>query len=325
MLVKGWNQIGNPFPFNIDWNTIKNENPTAGLNSLWLFESNGYVKKDVLGSWKGAFVYSDQGGKVNFPVTAKTIANGRTAQTVFSLNPDEQIWQLPIRLSHGDVKQESVIGMHPEAQLSKDSFDEITIPRFMDYLEMHTDHPEFSARHFSIDIVPSTHTFSWTFTVSSNLRQDEATLNWDHTALAGSQSRLILLDIQSQALVDMKATGIYPFTWNEGRQFKIIYAREGELLPDVTLLGNAYPNPFNTTVTIPVLLREKQTSLHIHVYDLLGRKVRTIYQADAAAGIRNVEWDGSNDEGSHIENGLYLYQLSGDKGILSPPKRLLKQ
>ena len=321
----GWNQIGNPYPFNIDWKTIKDANPAAGLNSLWLFEESNYVKKDVLAKFKGAFVFSDKGGTINFPLSAKTSSPGRTNSQDLMPTIDEVAWRMPIQLIFNGLLQVSSIGMHPEAKTSKDKFDEITIPRVIDYLEMDTYHEEFFAHNFSSDVVPTTNTSSWLFTVSSNQKGSEATISWDQKALFDSHSKIALLDLQTQTLVDMKATSIYRFSWTEGRQFKILYSKEGELLPGITLLGNAYPNPFNAVVTIPFMLEQHQSNVEVIVYDMLGRKVKSISKADVKAGIYNLEWNGGNEQGDAVESGMYFYQLRGDKGILSSIKRLLKQ
>jgi len=323
--AQGWNQIGNPYPFNIDWETIKNANAAAGLNSLWLFEGSKYVKKDVLATWKGAFVFSDNGGPVSFPVTAKTTSPGRTAKEELTPTLDEAAWQLPIKLSLNGLEQISAVGMHPEARASKDKFDEITIPRFIDYLEMNTYHEEFFAHHFASDMIATTPETSWLFTVSSNQKEGIATLTWNQQALLGNQSKIALIDLQEQTLLDMKSTSTYQFNWTEGRQFKILYSREGELLPGLTMLGNAYPNPFNTGTTIPFLLEENQTRVEISIYDILGRRVKTLSKVNNKAGIHSMEWNGNNEQGSAVDGGLYLYQLRGDKGILSAPKRLIKQ
>lgn len=323
-LAAGWNQIGNPYPFNVDWNQIKDANPAAGLNALHLYE-NGYVKKDVLAPWKGAFVFSDNGGAVSFPVLAKTASPGRRQENELKPVLDEAAWQLPVTLRAGDITQVSGVGMHPEAKTSKDRFDEITIPRFIDYLEMNTYHNEFFAPYFATDIVPTSDSYSWQFTLSSNLGSRSASLSWDQQSLNLSQSKIALLDLHNGVLIDMKSRASYEFDWQEGMQFKILYSRTGDLLPGVTALGQSYPNPFTKNVVIPVLLESNQQEAEISVYDLLGRKVKSIGLQNVKAGIHEVEWDGNNEQGVSVEGGMYFYQLRGTKGAMSPAKRMIKQ
>lgn len=322
---RGWNQIGNPYPFNIDWDAVVDANPSSGLNSLWLFENGNYVKKDVLATWKGAFVFSDNGGQVSFPVSAKTTSAGRSKSNALSQNPDDPSWQFPIMLSLNDLSQISSIGMHPEASISKDKYDEITRPRFLNYLEMNSYHADFFAPNFSDDIVPVAQAYTWEFQVSSSQKSGTATLSWNQQGLMGSQSQIALLDIDRQNLVDMKKVNTYQFSWKEGNRFRILYSKTGELQPCIDLLGNAYPNPFQAGVTIPFFLERDQHRIEVTLYDMLGRKIKSIGLHNVKAGIHNLDWDGKNEQGSAAESGMYLYQLTGDNGIITSPKRLVKQ
>ena len=105
---QGWNQIGDPYPFNVDWEQVKAANPSAGLNSFFGFESGSYVKKDVLAAWRAGFVFSDNGGTVIFPVTSKTLNGGRK-QSEFSDNVDDEKWLLPLRISVNGISTESAV------------------------------------------------------------------------------------------------------------------------------------------------------------------------------------------------------------------------
>lgn len=323
-LVAGWNQIGNPYPFNIDWNQIKSANSSAGLNSLMLFENGDYTKKDVLAPWKGAFVFSDNGGTLTFPVTAKTSASGRKQSHELEITPDEVSWMLPLTLKVGETSHTSGVGMHPEAKSSKDRFDEISIPRFIDYLEMNTEHREFFTPYFSVDVVPSSNTQEWNFAAHSNLNATIASLKWDVEALSKVESRMALLDLTNQTFVDMKSVGFYEFAWRDGTQLKVLYSRDKDLQAGVNWLGQAFPNPFQDRITIPFLLSKSQDQAEVLIYDLLGRKVRLIQNSEEKSGVHYAEWDGKSDQGLSVDGGLYIYQLRSSDG-LSAPKKLIKQ
>jgi flagellar hook assembly protein FlgD len=126
-------------------------------------------------------------------------------------------------------------------------------------------------------------------------------------------------------LVDMKAVGQYAFTFADNKQFKVIYSRDGELKPGLTMLGQSYPNPFQAGVSIPIMLDASQSRLQIQVYDLWGRRVRTLNRDAVEAGTVVFTWDGRTDDGREVDSGLYLYQLVGDTGVLGSPKRMIKQ
>jgi len=88
-------------------------------------------------------------------------------------------------------------------------------------------------------------------------------------------------------------------------------------LPKVFSLNQNHPNPFNPTTTITFDVpgekgNEKQVRLTI--YDIRGRKVRTLVNSKFVPGSHRAIWDGRNDRGQRVTSGVYLYTMrSGDK------------
>ena len=80
-------------------------------------------------------------------------------------------------------------------------------------------------------------------------------------------------------------------------------------LPNKSFLGNAYPNPFNSTVSIPFTL-ENSKNLKITVYDALGRHVNTLANATFPSGVHKIIWHGQNQVGATVGNGLYFVIVS---------------
>lgn len=319
-LAAGWNLIGNPYPFAIDWDIIKDANISAGLNSLWTWESAEYQNKATFNPWKGAFVFSDNGGSIEFPLSAKTNAGGRTRSS-FSSSIDEPAWQLSIQTSIGNNSHAGGIGMHPEASLSKDRFDEITLPRFEGYVELKTIHEEFFAPDFSTDIITTAPTHQWKLRLASSQSTGIGTIRWNSQALSGSNATLILIDESTQDWVDMKQVGSYSFDVAVANQFTIYFSREGEIVIDKNLLGSAFPNPFVRDINIPVLVGKPDQTIAVEVFDLTGRKVRTIVQKFDRPGPNLIEWDGTDDSASEVAQGLFLYRLSTAPASI---KRMLK-
>ena len=86
-------------------------------------------------------------------------------------------------------------------------------------------------------------------------------------------------------------------------------------LPKVLSLSQNYPNPFNPTTTITFdvsgeLGEEKQVKLFI--YDIRGRKVRTLVDSEFEPGSHRVIWDGRNERGQRVTSGVYLYTLRSE-------------
>ncbi len=79
-------------------------------------------------------------------------------------------------------------------------------------------------------------------------------------------------------------------------------------IPQKFKLLQNYPNPFNlqTTIRYELPVRAKITLI---IYDVLGRKIRTLVKENQSAGNHAMIWDGKNDLGNQVSTGIYFYQL----------------
>jgi hypothetical protein len=92
-------------------------------------------------------------------------------------------------------------------------------------------------------------------------------------------------------------------------------------LPEIINLHQNYPNPFNPITTLRYDLPEN-SYVNVTVYDMLGRKVKTLINQTQDAGYRSVIWDATNDYGKPISAGIYLYQIQAG-GYTSTKKMVL--
>ena len=83
---------------------------------------------------------------------------------------------------------------------------------------------------------------------------------------------------------------------------------DADLVPDVYALGQNYPNPFNPSTQIRYALPE-QSKVVLTVYDMLGRKVRTLVNGVQDAGYRTVMWNATSDVGTPVSAGMYIYTI----------------
>lgn len=79
-------------------------------------------------------------------------------------------------------------------------------------------------------------------------------------------------------------------------------------IPTQITLEQNYPNPFNPSTTIRFALPEARM-VEIAVFDLLGRKVRTIVAGAMTEGMHSASFDGRDDLGAALPSGLYIYRL----------------
>ena len=88
------------------------------------------------------------------------------------------------------------------------------------------------------------------------------------------------------------------------------------LIPEQTVLLANYPNPFNPETWIPYQLAEP-AEVTLTIYDGAGQLLRRLAVGHQAAGIyrsrsRAAYWDGRNQLGEPVANGLYFYTLTTD-------------
>jgi len=79
--------------------------------------------------------------------------------------------------------------------------------------------------------------------------------------------------------------------------------------PAVFRLHRAYPNPFNPSTTLAFEL-PAPARVDLEIYDVSGRRVRTLLREDArTAGRHDLVWDGADDAGRTSPAGVYLVRL----------------
>ena len=77
-------------------------------------------------------------------------------------------------------------------------------------------------------------------------------------------------------------------------------------------LGDSYPNPFNPAVVLPLDLATDAAGVSLTVYDVLGRRVRQVWQGPLGAGSHRFVWDGRDAAGKAVAAGVYVYQVEVD-------------
>ena len=85
----------------------------------------------------------------------------------------------------------------------------------------------------------------------------------------------------------------------------------------------AQPNPFNPTTCIRLGL-PRAGAATVAVYDLQGRRVRSLLSGELAAGEHRATWDGTTDAGRPAGSGVYLVRLTADGQRASVKVTLVK-
>jgi hypothetical protein len=91
-------------------------------------------------------------------------------------------------------------------------------------------------------------------------------------------------------------------------------------VPGRLSIGPCRPNPFNPETTIPLYLPQTGRA-ELVVFDILGRKQRTLATATMMAGEHHVTWDGRDDRGLPLASGIYFCRFTD--GRSSTTQRLI--
>jgi len=80
-------------------------------------------------------------------------------------------------------------------------------------------------------------------------------------------------------------------------------------VPAAFALQGNYPNPFNPSTVIRYDL-PRPVFVRLAIYDVLGKKIRTLAEGMETAGYKQAQWNGKDEAGMRVASGVYLYRLT---------------
>ncbi len=95
-------------------------------------------------------------------------------------------------------------------------------------------------------------------------------------------------------------------------------SEEENSIPVAATLDQNYPNPFNPTTNISFQLPQS-SRVQLNVYDIVGRKVATVFDGVRSAGTHTFTFNATN-----LSSGVYIYTLEGADFMLSRQLTLIK-
>jgi hypothetical protein len=88
-------------------------------------------------------------------------------------------------------------------------------------------------------------------------------------------------------------------------------------------LAQNVPNPFNPSTSIKFTIAE-DAHVTLAVYDVGGRRVRTLVDRNLKASFYRIDWDGRNESGRTAASGIYFYRLQAGSFVQSRKMILLR-
>ncbi len=106
--------------------------------------------------------------------------------------------------------------------------------------------------------------------------------------------------------------GVFRYTVSTNVEEEII----SDAMPSGFALYQNFPNPFNAVTEIRYDLAESG-HVDLAVYDLKGRRVKTLVNSAQSAGGRSVKWNAVNDSGVESASGIYILRLRTSNQVIS--------
>jgi len=117
-------------------------------------------------------------------------------------------------------------------------------------------------------------------------------------------------------LIDQRNSNLicHDYTNDAGQyalQIKVGVKQATQIPADFKLFQN-HPNPFNPSTKISWEL-PYGTDISITIYNILGQKIKTVFNGFHRKGSGEIIWDAKDDQGQAVPAGVYFYSLTTDK------------
>ncbi|MGB8658345.1 MAG: FlgD immunoglobulin-like domain containing protein [Candidatus Zixiibacteriota bacterium] len=93
-----------------------------------------------------------------------------------------------------------------------------------------------------------------------------------------------------------------------------------EARPSQFSLSQNHPNPFNPTTNFQFTV-SRTAHVKIEVFNIVGRRVRTLVDKEMSPGVYMADWNGTDGSGSPVSSGIYFYRMQA--GDFSGMKKML--
>ena len=140
-----------------------------------------------------------------------------------------------------------------------------------------------------------------------------------------SSGRAYIADSQGPMWVNSGSLGknLMEVEWNGLSSLALSDNIQSNEIPSNYQIGQNYPNPFNPTTQIRYDLPE-DALVSISIYDVMGRKIKSLSNANQTAGYHSLQWDATNDIGEGVSAGMYIYTIQAGEYRATKKMVLLK-
>ena len=142
--------------------------------------------------------------------------------------------------------------------------------------------------------------------------------NWSSAAESSNNENTLIIQSNSVANQYLQEFAARYKEAGGGDKIVVSVERISDQVPRSFSLAQNYPNPFNPMTSVRFTIPAAQ-HVRLTVYDVLGRIVSTLVDADVAAGEYTVHWDASM-----FSSGIYYCALRAGQSVAVRPMVLVK-
>ncbi|MBN1292064.1 MAG: T9SS type A sorting domain-containing protein [Candidatus Latescibacteria bacterium] len=326
-LKPGWNDIANPWMFDISWSDISNPS-NADLDGLFAYENKWLApdEQQVMKPWKGYSVRNMSNRPVIiFLKPEPAVAVGKK---VVEFNRYD--WKLSISAQAGDaIDTENYFGVIPDAEVNWDKYDHVEPPPVGEFVSVsfpHTDWGKYPY-NYSVDCRPSDNEISWNFNVSTNISYEKISVGIIGIEQLPESYNVIVYDLDSDEIIDISSRN---FCFISGKNqtekhFRLVVKNKNEntfeqnsQLPKSEIITSCYPNPFNPQTTIRYEL-SRPGQVKLIVFNSVGQQIMSRDMGFKNEGAYEFVFDGSR-----LTSGMYVYRIDAGNSHISRKMSLVR-
>ena len=317
-LHDGWNIIANPFDQDVAWSAVQAANGVT--QSLWGWNGSFDAAATFASAQSGeAFYFLNEQGLDQLvlpypgaPDDLPAVTAARTPERTLSLTAFQE----------GKRMSAVQVGMASAAADGRDALDQFAPPGYFEGATLRLVNPavDETYSHLAAEYRPTDregHTFALTLqTTPGRAVQLQA-----QGIAAFEGQEVVLVDPTVSRAYDLRAEQsimLRPDTKDVSLKLLVgssafVDRAQSAIVPTTLQLLPNYPNPFRTHTTLEFTLPERH-DVRLVIYDVLGRRVRTLVDRSFNAGRHTMRWDGRNANGQPVASGIYLGRLEvGDQ------------
>ena len=329
ILKAGWNDIANPWMFNIRWDDI--ENPSGATidgpfayNGSWKYPSGS---NNVLEQWTGYTVNN----MTNMNVIIKFNPQPASKPSAPSTGEEEVVWMLnAVASADGALDNANHFGLRRGASEEWDRFDHLEPPVIGEYVSVRFPHQDWSLHPhaYTVDFrPPSTTNLAWNFDVSTNIEREQVRVSfegletlpdgWDIAVIDRDTGEPVMLTNGEFAFLSDRNITERRYTVHVGDTANPEFARLA-VQPVKFMTAQCFPNPFNPATTIRYEL-PKPGNVVITIFNAAGQRVEKYDLGIKSPGAHDFIFDASM-----LTSGLYLFRVDAGNASVSGKMLFMK-